>query len=281
MQAMLRSMAATPAYWFCMYAASALGTNLGDFSVDELGLGRGWSFVSLALISAVAIWADRRLSVRAEAGYWIAIVALRAAATTVADAMTHDLRWSYGISAVALAVATLVAGWFTRVDVPLGRRRGDVSGLGAATPAPRGPLPQGALDPPPLDGGVPRRDQPAPSPIVDGRYWIAMLIAGIFGTVAGDFASHSIGLFPAAGLLGAVLVGLLVLRGSLGLQSLTVYWCVILAERCAGTSAGDSLASHRGAGFGLPLAIACTGGALLLGLLVRNSQPFARRSFTS
>ena len=227
-------MAATPAYWFCMYAASALGTNLGDFWVDGLGLGREWSFVSLAVISALAIWADRRFAAWTELGYWIAIVALRAAATTVADAMTHDLRWSYAISALMLAIATLVAGRFTNSSSPAGGR-----GFSA-------------------------------SPTVNGRYWIAMLIAGVFGTVAGDLASHTIGLFPAAGILAALLVALLVWRSFTAPASITLYWCVILAERCAGTPAGDALASHRGAGLGLPTAIACTGGALVLGLLVRE-----------
>lgn len=219
---------ATPAYWFAMFAASALGTNLGDFCADDLSVGRGVSFAALALLSGLAIWADGKFRMRTEAGYWTAIVALRAASTNVADYLTHDLAYSFVALSVVLALAALIAGYFTRRGV------------------------QGV--------GMPR---------IDGRYWTAMAIAGVFGTVAGDFASHMVGLYAAAAVLCTLLVAVIAGRNSLASQSLLAYWAVVLIERCAGTPFGDMLASHRAIGFGLPLAMACTGGLLLSALFGR------------
>lgn len=91
----MRAFNASPPYWFAMFAASALGTNLGDFWVDWLYHDRPTSFASLAVICVVSIWADRRYAARSDVAYWVAIVALRAAATNVADYMTHDLALCY------------------------------------------------------------------------------------------------------------------------------------------------------------------------------------------
>jgi uncharacterized membrane-anchored protein len=107
---------ATPAYWFSMLAASALGTNIGDFGTDVLKLD-GWvSFAVLALASALAIWGDAKFRWKTEAGYWIAIVALRGAATNVADSLTHQMALGYALPSLVLGVATLAAGWFTRLE---------------------------------------------------------------------------------------------------------------------------------------------------------------------
>jgi uncharacterized membrane-anchored protein len=72
-----------------------------------------------------------------------------------------------------------------------------------------------------------------------------------------------------------VLALLIAARGSFAPASILLYWCAILAERCAGTAAGDTIASHRALGLGLPVAIACTGGLLIVALLAR-----ARRART-
>jgi uncharacterized membrane-anchored protein len=230
--AKLRALPSTPTYWFAMFAASALGTNLGDFASDELGVSRWVSFAALAAISLSGILADRRIAARSEAGYWVAIVALRAAATNVGDVLTHDFRLGYAAVAAVLFVATLAAGALTRRD-----------------------------------------DRGSRTPRIDGGYWIAMLLAGVFGTVGGDLASHTVGLYAAAGGLIAVLLAVLMLRESLAPAALPVYWLVVLAERSAGTPVGDSLASERAVGLGLYVAILVTGGVFVIGLLVRSTRP--------
>ena len=73
----------------------------------------------------------------------------------------------------------------------------------------------------------------------------AMLVAGIFGTVVGDFTAHSIGLYAAAGLLVAALLALLAVRAWVFPGAMLAYWVAVLAERCAGTPVGDALASRH------------------------------------
>ena len=196
---------------------SALGTNLGDLWAEILFPGRFSSLASLLAICAVAVWYDRRAAARTEAGYWMAIVVMRAAATNLADIITHDLAMNYVLASALLAVLTLVAARFTRPD--------------------------------PVRGG---------SPLMDGAYWMAMFVAGLFGTVAGDFIHHSIGLYAASGLLCLALAGFIVTRNVAASTSMLLYWAIVMAERCAGTAVGDALASRRAVGLGVLIATVCT-----------------------
>lgn len=222
------SLDATESYWFCMFAASALGTNMGDFWVDDLSLARGPSFFSLAAISGLAIWISGKARTNNEIAFWVAIVTLRAAATNVGDFLTHDLRFSYIAVSIFFALTSLLGGHFTRFDPT-------------------------------------RRFAPA----IDYRYWITMFIAGMFGTVAGDLASHVIGLYVAAATLCGMLVAALALQRRRDDSSMMGYWIIVLVERCAGTPAGDGLASRHALGLGLPLAMVCTGAMLATGLAYR------------
>ena len=86
-----RAMDVTRSYWFAMLAASALGTNVGDLWAEILFPGRIASLASLLCICVRAVWYHRRAAARTEAGYWVAIVAMRAAATNLADILTHEL----------------------------------------------------------------------------------------------------------------------------------------------------------------------------------------------
>lgn len=211
-----------------MFTASAFGTNIGDFWVDGLALNRPSSFASLVSVCVIAIWADSRLGRRSEVFYWIAIVALRAAATNLADFLTHDLAVSYPLAVVILGGVAILAGRFTW---------------------------------PGSDGR---------SPVVDRWYWTAMLAAGVFGTVGGDLASHTIGFYAAAASLSLSLVVILVVGWRLFPGATIAYWCAVLAERCAATPVGDALASRHAVGLGLPLAMACTGTAFLMTSLLRR-----------
>jgi uncharacterized membrane-anchored protein len=224
-----RALQPTIAYWFAMYAASALGTNIGDYWSDGLGLGLSLSFASLALISVLLIGLDRAVARRTEIVFWLAIVVLRAMATNIGDFLHDDLGLSRQVTAPALGVLTLAAGYLT---------------LGAN------------------------------SPRVDARYWFAMALGGAFGTVAGDFASHTVGLPLAALLLALALVAAVAARpAAAGVMS---YWAVVLVERAAGTPAGDWLAEERGLGLGLPVAMAITGAAFVGAVAWRLAQPSGR-----
>jgi uncharacterized membrane-anchored protein len=222
-----RALAPTATLWLAMYAASALGTNLGDFWADTLSLGLAASFASLAVISALLIVADRRFGATTELYFWVAIVVFRAMATNVGDFLTDDLAIARPISGALLGVATLGAGWMT---------------LGSA------------------------------SPRIDARYWLAMFFGGAFGTIAGDFVSHAVGLTLAAAGLAALLAVAVAVRGALTPASLLGYWIVVLIERTAGTPAGDLFAEERGLGYGLPVAMAITGGVLVLALVLSGRK---------
>ena len=211
-----RAMEVTNAYWFAMLAASALGTNLGDLWAEILFPGPLTSLASLLIVCVAAIAYDRA-SMRSEAGYWVAIIAMRAAATNVADITTHQLGIGYVTASVALGGLTLVAARFTHPDM--------------------------------ARGGSPR---------VDGAYWTAMFLAGLFGTVAGDLIHHTIGLYVASGVLCLGLAALIISRKALAPLSVVLYWAIIMAERCAGTAVGDMLASRRAVALGLPTASVCT-----------------------
>jgi uncharacterized membrane-anchored protein len=226
-----RAMDVTYGYWFAMLAASALGTNLGDLWAGSLFRGRLDSLAFLLSACMVAIWYDRRRAARSEVGYWVAIVAMRAAATNLADIITHDLAMNYVLASVLLAATTLMAARFTRPD--------------------------------PVRGG---------SPLVDSAYWIAMFIAGLFGTVAGDFIHHSIGLYAASGLLCLALVLLIGARDVTASSSMALYWAIVMAERCAGTALGDALASRRAIGLGDLVASCCTAAVTFAALWLRAQQ---------
>jgi uncharacterized membrane-anchored protein len=190
-----RAFDVTYAYWFAMLAASALGTNLGDLWAEILFPGPLTSLAALLVLCVTAVAYDRIAGARSEAGYWVAIVAMRAAATNLADIMTHDLALGYVTASVLLAGLTLIVARFTHPDMTRGG-----------------------------------------SPHVDGAYWIAMFLAGLFGTVAGDLIHHTIGLYIASAALCVALAGLILVRNAFAPLSVALYWAIIMAERCAGTA---------------------------------------------
>jgi uncharacterized membrane-anchored protein len=226
-----RAFEPTASFWFAMYAASALGTNLGDYWADALSLGLAASFVSLAVISALLIGADRRFGAKTELYFWVAIVVFRAMATNVGDFLTDDVGIARPVSGVILCAATLAAGWIT------------------------------------LGSGSPR---------IDARYWLAMFFGGAFGTIAGDFISHAVGLPLATLALAALLVVAVAARQMRAPAALLGYWIVVLFERTAGTPAGDLLAEERGWNYGLPVAMATTGAVFVLALILRGRKVLVR-----
>ena len=229
--ARVRALATGPVFWVAMLAASALGTNLGDFAARGLGLTKEAGFAVLVAVCGASVLADRQFGRRTEAFYWVAIVLLRAAATNVADALTHPAGLGFVPVTAVLGVLALAAGARTR-----------------AAP-----------------------DQPG-SPLVDAWYWTAMFIAGVVGTTGGDLAWDTAGLPAATAALTALLVLLLAVRARWFPRVMLAYWCVVLAERCAGTPIGDGLAFRHGLDLGLPVSIACTGAVFGAALLWRERQ---------
>lgn len=215
-------------YWQTLVAASIFGTNTGDYVSDYLHIGHLAGLPVLALVFA-AILAAERFTARASVLYfWAAIITVRTGATNVGDAF-HD----FGISLYASVPLMLL---LFAAAVLLYRHKATRDGARLA------------------------------SMRVDSSYWLCMMLAGILGTVGGDFLSFRVHLTApgAAALCGALIVAAIALftrRGNL-LRPVP-YWATVALIRVGGTAAGDALA-HQ---LGLPWSSAATG-LLFVGLVV-------------
>ncbi len=105
---------------------------------------------------------------------------------------------------------------------------------------------------------------------VAGRYWLAVSMVSVFGTMAAD-AVHLVGVpYPFSTALYVVVVGAVFAfwyrsEGTLSIHSIVtarrerLYWCAVLATFALGTAAGDLTASTLGLGYlasGLLFAVA-------------------------
>jgi len=70
-------------YWTAMLIAGTLGTAIGDFAADGLGLGVA-SIVTVALLGA-ALAFGARAAASTKAAYWFTIVLVRTAGTNIGD----------------------------------------------------------------------------------------------------------------------------------------------------------------------------------------------------
>lgn len=152
-------------YWAALVAASIFGTNTGDFISDYLHLGHLAGIPVLIAFFAAILLAEK-LSPWASALYfWAAIITVRTAATNVGDSF-HDYGINFGLSIPIVSLLFIIAVAIYR--------------SGAS---------QNALD------------MTMDTVRVNGLYWMCMTLAGVFGTLAGDFMSFGVGL----GTLGASL----------------------------------------------------------------------------
>jgi uncharacterized membrane-anchored protein len=234
-------------YWVLISLASVFGANMGDFVSHVLGLGHARGLPVLAVVFGVVLLAERRARVGSEAYYWLAIVAVRTAATNLADLCTHDLRLGYEWVIAGLALLLVLT-------VLSGR-------LVAASVEAR------------------RAIAPESVPETDPRYWTAMLTAGTLGTALGDYAAGGLGV----GASSIAFVALLAVVLAFGHRADTelCYWLTIVIIRTAGTNVGDFLAGRDGLDLGLRVSTACTGLLLLGTALVWRQRPDAASAVPS
>ena len=97
------------AYWLGMLLAGTLGTAIGDGTADALGLGVVAGSAALGLLTAALFGLRAQASTATIASYWVTIVAVRAAGTTLGDLCAHTagLEWSTLGTGLAFAAATL------------------------------------------------------------------------------------------------------------------------------------------------------------------------------
>lgn len=91
-------------YWATMLAISTLGTTLGDFVSDEMGLGLALGSLFLGLLLAAALIVETGAQKSNEMRYWGVIILVRTACTDFADFMTEpeglDLGFAMGAALV-------------------------------------------------------------------------------------------------------------------------------------------------------------------------------------
>jgi uncharacterized membrane-anchored protein len=218
--------AIVPRYWVGIAIASICGANLGDATVDVLKLGDSARLAMLGLAFAVIVLANQWSSRGNEVLYWLAILVVRAAATSLADIGVGRVHASY---MTLSALLTAVLG----VLVALRRAFDSDQTISLVSYA-------------------------------DGGYWGAMLVAGALGTVIGDGIGHAIhpvtvGVPVSAMITGAAVA--LILSGRTRREAsvgTATYWGAIVAIRACGTNLGDITA------FLLSLPISITISTLLL-----------------
>jgi uncharacterized membrane-anchored protein len=162
--------------------------------------------------------------------FWAAIIIMRTAATNVGDAF-HDFRMGFGISVpVSLVIFILTVVLYARV--------------------------------------TPQRAPGDDTVRVNAAYWVAMMVAGILGTVGGDLAARWISEPGAAVVFYALAAIAIVWCGRRGiLLGAAAYWTVVALVRTAGTAGGDAIA-HR---IGLAPSTVVTG-VVFLALVIYSSR---------
>ena len=214
-------------YWTAITLASVFGTNLGDLYAHESGLGIGKGLAVLAVLTAIVFVVERFKERRHEAYYWLVIILIRTGATNIADYLAYRVRVPELVLTGLLALLLALFGWGTYRRSSLA---GDVS------------------------HGLPN---------TNAAYWLAMLTAGVFGTVVGDICEHAIGDGLAAVLLTVVLLAVLLAGRGVVAKSVALYWTTVAVARTAGTAIGDWLAENKIVPIGLPASTLLSGVAFV------------------
>jgi uncharacterized membrane-anchored protein len=97
-------------YWAAMLTAGTLGTALGDYVADVVGLGLGYGSLVLATIYAVVLIVSETVGGMTKPWYWASIVAARTAGTTMGDFLASRRGLDLGLPLSTAVTACLLAG---------------------------------------------------------------------------------------------------------------------------------------------------------------------------
>ncbi len=194
-------------YWLAIILASVCGTNLGDLYAHESGLGIVKGLALLAVLTAVVFVLEAVENKAHEAYYWLVILLIRTGATNIADYLAYRARIPELPLTVGLIVLLALFAWGTHRAPP-------------STP---------------LGKTLPKTNT---------AYWLAMLCAGVFGTVAGDICEHKFGEGVSAIALTGIFVVTVIAIGRRAASVIALYWVVVTVARTAGTAVGDWFAEN-------------------------------------
>jgi uncharacterized membrane-anchored protein len=229
------------AYWGGILLASVFGTNLGDYYAHRSGLYIVNGILLLAILTVPLFVMERFDRRRHLIYYWLVIVIIRTGATNIADYLQFRVHIPQSLLCAALAAMIALCAWCQqRVSDDRGSNEERATGGGP-------------------DSGV--------------FFWLAMLGAGVFGTVLGDVSSYLFGEGLASiGLSVALALALVVWRRAAG-HLVAIYWLTVAVARTAGTAIGDWLAESKLLDIGLPAATVISGIALAGLLLLQSRRP--------
>jgi uncharacterized membrane-anchored protein len=196
-------------YWLALSAASIFGTNTGDFVARYLHMGHLSGLPWLLALFILILVLERFSAGRTPLWFWAAIITMRTAATNVGDAF-HDFGLGFGISVpVSLLIFIACVAIYARV--------------------------------------TPKRAPGDDTVQVNTAYWIAMMMAGVLGTVGGDWVARYLTNPGTAVLIFAVAAAAIAYfrRRGILLQA-AAYWAVVGLIRTAGTAGGDTIAHAIG-----------------------------------
>ncbi len=211
-------------YWLLVLSGCTMGETGADFlSHGPLGLGYVVASAILVTLVVIALVAQHFAKERSEARYWVTIVVMSTAGTTLADALTRTLKLGYfwgSALLVALFLATLLVG--------RSRKKPDAAGVPVAAS--------------PVDA-LPR---------TDARYWAAIMVASTLGTTLGDYTSNATRFgFGGSALVLTSLLAVLILGGRrLRHASEAHYWATLITASTIGATTGDFLTKEEGLDLG-------------------------------
>ena len=220
-----------PRYWMSILLASVFGTNLGDFYAHTTKFGALKGLSILAVLAALVFVTEALLDAGSELYYWLVIIIIRTGATNIADDLMYRLHLPSVLLVIGLAALIAVFGWATRLKRP-------------------------ALT---LASTLPSTSTP---------YWLAMLGAGVFGTVVGDLCEDGLGEGTAAIVLTLLLGAALLFARQRAAVWAAVYWMIVATARTAGTAIGDWFAENKSLHIGLPLCALLSGIAFVAVLVL-------------
>lgn len=233
-----RSKAATgvnPVYWATVLAACSIGETCADLVSHELGF--GYVYASTIFIATFAVLAaiERKVRIRSESRYWVAIALMSTTGTALADLFTRTLKLGYAGTSLVLSAlfCGVLIGW-SRIKGRRLVRRADV------------------LDPPLPHVAVHLEHTDLPD--TDAGYWVAIMIASTLGTSLGDFVSNvlNVGFGGGTVLLGSLLGAVLLAEHLATSSNVARYWAALVMTSTIGATSGDYLTKDDG--LGLPFA---------------------------